>query len=124
MWSFFAIIELYGGLVVNDERLKKSSQFSQVYKKGKSDVTKFMVMYYLENGLDHNRIGFIASKKVGNSVVRNRSKRLMKEAFRLNSDNLKKGYDIIFIARVKIGTAVYSEAEKSVKKLIKPLIVR
>jgi ribonuclease P protein component len=114
-------MELYGGLVVNDERLKKSSQFTLVYKKGKSEVTRFMVMYYLKNGFEYNRIGYSVSKKVGNSVVRNRSKRLMKEAVRLNSENLKSGYDIVFISRVKMNSATYKDAEKSVKKLMKPL---
>lgn len=121
MWSFFAIMDLYGGLVVNDERLKKSSQFNLVYKKGKSEVTRFMVMYYLKNGLGYNRIGYSVSKKVGNSVVRNKSKRLMKEAFRLNSENIKTGYDIVFISRVKMNSATYKDAEKSVKKLMRPL---
>lgn len=121
MWSFFAIMELYGGLVVNDERLKKSSQFTLVYKRGRSEVTRFIVMYYLKNGLKYNRVGYSVSKKVGNSVVRNRAKRLMKEAVRLNSENLKEGYDIVFISRVKMNSATYKDAEKSVKKLMKPL---
>lgn len=121
MWSFFAIMDLYGGIVVNDERLKKSSQFTLVYKRGKSEVTRFIVMYYLKNGLEYNRIGYSVSKKVGNSVVRNKSKRLMKEAVRLNSGNLKNGYDIVFISRVKMNSATYKDAEKSVKKLMKPL---
>ncbi|MGB3367598.1 MAG: ribonuclease P protein component, partial [Acidaminobacteraceae bacterium] len=56
-----------------------------------------------------------------NSVVRNKSKRLMKEAVRLNSENLKIGYDIVFISRVKMNSATYKDAEKSVKKLMKPL---
>lgn len=106
---------------MKDERLKNSSQFSLVYKRGKSEVTKFVVMYYLENNLGCNRVGYSVSKKVGNSVVRNRSKRLIKEAFRLNSDNLKKGYDIVFISRVRMNSATYKDAEKSVKRLLKPL---
>lgn len=106
---------------MNDERLKKSSQFTLVYKRGKSEVTRFIVMYYLKNGLEYNRIGYSVSKKVGNSVVRNKSKRLMKEAVRLNSGNLKNGYDIVFISRVKMNSATYKDAEKSVKKLMKPL---
>lgn len=118
---FFCNYGAFGGIVVKDERLKNSSQFNLVYKRGKSEVTKFVVMYYLENNLGFNRVGYSVSKKVGNSVVRNRSKRLIKEAFRLNSDNLKKGYDIVFISRVRMNSATYKDAEKSVKRLLKPL---
>lgn len=118
---FFCNYGAFGGVVVKDERLKNSSQFNLVYKRGKSEVTKFVVMYYLENNLGFNRVGYSVSKKVGNSVVRNRSKRLIKEAFRLNSDNLKKGYDIVFISRVRMNSATYKDAEKSVKRLLKPL---
>ena len=103
------------------EKLKKSSQFSEVYKKGKSTATRLVVMYKLENGLEVNRVGYSVSKKVGKSVVRNRAKRLIKEAYRLNSSDIKKGYDLVFIARVRMNTAEYGEVEKSVKRLLKEI---
>ena len=56
-------------------------------------------MYILENGTEKNRIGISVSKKVGNSVVRHRVKRLIKESYRLQEDNVRCGYDIIVIAR-------------------------
>ncbi len=103
------------------EKLKKSSQFSEVYKKGKSSATRLVVLYRLENGLDFNRVGYSVSKKVGKSVVRNRAKRLIKEAYRLNELGEKKGCDLVFIARVRMNTAEFSEVEKSVKRLLKEL---
>lgn len=106
---------------MNCVSLKKSSEFSRVYKRGKSVVTKFVVMYYLKNGLEHNRVGYSVSKKVGNAVVRNRSKRLIKEAFRLNSDQIKEGYDIVFISRVRMNAASYKDVERSMKKLLRVL---
>jgi ribonuclease P protein component len=78
-------------------------------------------MYYLKNGLEHNRVGYSVSKKVGNAVVRNRSKRLIKEAFRLNSDQIKEGYDIVFISRVRMNSASYKDVERSMKKLLRVL---
>lgn len=103
------------------EKLKKNSQFSEVYKKGKSNATRLVVLYQLENGLSFNRIGISVSKKVGNSVVRHRAKRLIKESYRLNTPTLSKGYDLVFIARVRINAAEYAEVEKSVKRLLKDL---
>lgn len=103
------------------EQLKKSSQFSDVYKKGQSTATRFVVMYYMPNKLGYNRVGYSVSKKVGKSVVRNRAKRLMKEVFRLNVDRLKEGYDFVFIARVRMNEATYSDVEKSMRRLFKEI---
>lgn len=103
------------------EKLKKSGQFSEVYKRGKSTATRLVVLYRLENGLDYNRVGYSVSKKVGKSVVRNRAKRLIKEAYRLNESGVKKGYDLVFIARVRMNSAEYDEVEKSVKRLLREL---
>ena len=106
---------------MNLEKLKKSSQFATVYKKGKSYATRFVVLYAMPNGLEYNRVGYSVSKKVGNSVVRNRTKRLMKEAFRLNKRPEQTGYDFVFIARVRMNAAEYIDVEKSVKRLLREL---
>jgi ribonuclease P protein component len=106
---------------VSIEGLKKSSQFSEVYKHSKSTATRFVVMYYKPNQLGVNRVGFSVSKKVGKSVVRNRAKRLIKEAYRLNASKAGTGYDLVFIARVRIVEAAFSDVEKSVRRLLKEL---
>jgi ribonuclease P protein component len=92
--------------------LRNTRQFNHVYKKGKSVVNRQVVMYYKKNNLDYNQIGFSVSKKVGKAVVRNRVKRLMKESYRLNLEKIEDGYDIIFIARVRLNSATYKEVEK------------
>lgn len=79
--------------------LRGQREFSAVYNKGKSAAGKYVVVFYKKNGLDHNRLGFLASKKVGNAVARNRARRLMKESVRTEIDIKVQGYDIVFIAR-------------------------
>lgn len=81
------------------ESLKKNQEFQRVYKNGKSYANKYLVMYVISNDLGRNRIGVSVSKKVGNSVVRHRLARLIRESFRLNGDKFQSGMDIVVIAR-------------------------
>ena len=80
--------------------LKKNQDFQTVYRGGKSYANKYLVMYAMDSGREDTRIGISASKKVGNSVVRHRFARLVRESFRLNKDILEDGKDIIVVARV------------------------
>ena len=79
--------------------LKKNQDFQTVYRGGKSNANKYLVMYVMDSGREDTRIGISASKKVGNSVVRHRFARLVRESFRLNKDILEEGKDIIVVAR-------------------------
>lgn len=79
--------------------LKKNQDFQTVYRGGKSYANKYLVMYVMYSGREDTRIGISASKKVGNSVVRHRFARLVRESFRLNKDILEEGKDIIVVAR-------------------------
>jgi ribonuclease P protein component len=96
--------------------LRKQSDFSRVYKQGKSKGSRFAVILYRKNGLKFTRTAFVSSKKVGNSVERNRSRRLMRAAYRAVEPNIKKGYDIIFVARASITGCKEPEVEKALKK--------
>ncbi len=82
--------------------LRNKRDFTALYKKGKSVKGRCLILIYRKNGLTYNRKAFLASKKVGNSVKRNRAKRLMKESFREIGENIKSGFDILFIARYNI----------------------
>ena len=79
--------------------LKKNQDFQTVYRGGKSYANTYLVMYVMDSGREDTRIGLSASKKVGNSVVRPRFARLVRESFRLNKDILEEGKDIIVVAR-------------------------
>ena len=79
--------------------LRKKSDFSSIYNKGKSVGDRFIVLFYRKNNLSYNRTGFLASKKVGNSVVRHRLTRLIRESYRLNEKKFDDGLDLVIIAR-------------------------
>lgn len=81
------------------ESLKKNSDFQTVYKEGKSYANKYLVMYVRDNHSDRNRVGISVSKKVGNSIVRHRLTRLIRESYRLQEENFMCGLDIVIIAR-------------------------
>jgi ribonuclease P protein component len=102
-----------------DERIKKNSQFRFIYSRGKSYSNDKLVLYIFRNRKNINRIGLSVSKKVGNSVVRNRIKRLIREAYRINKTMYKNGYDFIFIARAGVKNAKFIDVEKSVIYLMK-----
>ena len=84
----------------NFNSIKKNSEFQKVYKNGKSYANKHLVMYVLKNDKKTSRIGISVSKKVGNSVVRHRMTRLVRECFRLNEDDIKENVDIVVVVRV------------------------
>ena len=83
----------------HSESLKKNRDFQLVYKEGKSRANRYLVMYVKENGLETNRIGVSVSKKVGNSIVRHRITRLIRESYRLQEDMFNSGLDMVVIAR-------------------------
>ncbi len=99
------------------ESIKKNEHFLKVYRQGKSYANKYLVMYLLPNGSENNKFGITVSKKVGNSVVRHRVTRLIRESIRLNFDLFEKGYDIVFIARKTAKGKKYSEIEGAVLHL-------
>ena len=101
------------------ESLKKNIDFQNVYRNGKSYANRFLVVYILENHTEKNRLGISVSKKVGNSVVRSRSKRLIYESYRLNVNDIKPGYDFVFVARSAINEKKYSDVEAAMINLLK-----
>lgn len=103
------------------ERLRKNQEFKRVYSRGKSVVNRHLVVYYAKNNLPYNRVGFSVSKKVGKSVTRNRVRRLMKETFRLRSMDLRTGYDLVFVARVRMNQAEYGDVVKAMYHLLKTI---
>ncbi|MBM7836390.1 ribonuclease P protein component [Clostridium sardiniense] len=107
-------------------RLKKNNEFRMVYRRGKSLANNLLVLYTYNNRNNknsdnevYNKVGVSVSKKVGNSVVRSRSKRLIMESYRLNEASIKKGFDFIFIARNNMKDKSFNEVERAMMNLFK-----
>ena len=100
------------------ESLKKNYQFRFFYNRGKSIANRLLVMYVVRNGTDGNRFGISVSKKVGNSVVRSRITRLLRESYRLSESKFLAGYDIVVIARASAKEATYREVESALMHLL------
>jgi len=101
------------------ESLKKRKDFKIVFNKGRSLANNYLVMYIYSNGDSINRLGISVSKKVGNSVVRHRVTRLVKENYRLNENRIKTGYNIVVIGRVNSSNASFKDIEKSLNNLLR-----
>lgn len=101
----------------NNESLRNNRDFRKVYDKGKSFANKYLVMFYKKNDLGFNRVGFSVSKKLGKAVVRNKIKRRMKESYRLNSYKFKRGYDVVFLARINAKSIDFYKIESAVLHL-------
>ncbi|MCI9140872.1 ribonuclease P protein component [bacterium 1XD42-8] len=99
------------------DSLKKNRDFQYVYKNGKSYANRYLVMYVLENKTMENRIGISVSKKVGNSVVRHRLTRLIRESYRLNELLFFSGLDIVIIVRVSAKCVSYKKIESALLHL-------
>ncbi len=93
--------------------IKKNYEFLNVYHHGKSYANRYLVMYVFENNIANNRFGITVSKKVGNSVVRHRVTRLIRESIRLNEEKIARGYDIVIVARNTAKGKKYSDIESA-----------
>lgn len=100
-------------------RIRKNAEFRAVYRRGKSLSNELLVLYVFKNNKNINRRGISVSKKVGKSVIRSRVKRLIGESFRLTEEQLKKGYDLVFIARTPAKGKSFKEINESVINLLK-----
>ncbi|MBP5495257.1 MAG: ribonuclease P protein component [Lachnospiraceae bacterium] len=101
------------------DSLKNNRDFVNVYTSGKSYANKYLVIYTLKNNSDRNRLGISVSKKVGNSVIRHRLKRLIKESYRLHEKMFNSGLDIVVIARKGSDACDYAGIESALLHLMK-----
>lgn len=96
--------------------LRENREFKRAYVRGQSYVSPVMVTYVVKNRLRRLRVGITTSKKTGNAVERNRSRRVIREAYRSLLPELKalrQGYDIVFVARGKTPFVKMQEVKKA-----------
>ena len=97
-------------MVNKRSRLSRSSDFQRIYRQGSSTASRFLVLYYFKRpaaaGEETPRLGLSVSKKLGGAVVRNRIKRLLREAFRAMQEQLAEDYDYVLIARPSLNELV------------------
>ncbi|MBO4390132.1 MAG: ribonuclease P protein component [Lachnospiraceae bacterium] len=99
--------------------LKNYREFKQVYDAKNVYANRLLVMYVRPNGSDEKRLGITVSKKVGNSIVRHRVTRLIRESYRLHKESFRTGCDVVFVAKNNAKDQGYRDIEKAMLHLMK-----
>lgn len=99
--------------------LNENKDFRRAYGKGKSFVNPLLVTYVVRNRFGILRAGITTSKKIGNAVQRNRSRRCIREALRQAAPQLKKGYDLVFVARGRTPFVKSTDVHRAMMKQLK-----
>jgi ribonuclease P protein component len=97
-------------------RIKKNIDFIFVFKNGSFIKDKFYTCKYIKSGLPHSRLGIVIRKQVGNSVKRNYEKRILREFFRFNKNNLTGIVDLIITVNDTNGT--FTEKKASFERIL------
>ncbi len=93
--------------------LRLNKEFRTLYYHGRSQVSPVLVTYVKKNRLGVCRVGITTGKKIGKAVTRNRCRRLIREAYRLISPQIKGTWDIVFVARTRTATASMPQVKKA-----------
>jgi ribonuclease P protein component len=96
----------------------RTAEFQRVWDDGKSWSHPLIILRARANGMERCRFGFVAGKKVGKATVRNRAKRLMREAIRHRLPNIAPGRDIIVIARGGAASATLQDIDTAIGNLL------
>jgi ribonuclease P protein component len=99
-------------------RLTRSEDFKRVRRDGKSYAHPLVVLIALKSDQPRIRVGVAAGKMVGTAVIRNRTKRLLREVMRPLIPNIASGLDLILVARPKLASATLEETRQAVQNLL------
>lgn len=98
-------------------RLKRSSAFQEAYRQGRKCIGKYLVLWRLETPEASLRLGVVSSRKVGGAVQRNRARRRIREAFRLNRDAFARREDVVVVARAAVLDAPWEKLVAELREL-------
>ena len=101
--------------------VKENYEFRRIYAKGRSGVSPYLVVYVRPNRRRRNRLGVTVSTKLGHAVVRNRVRRQLREMYRLHLPEMKKGYDVILVGRVKAVHTPYARMDRQYVRALEAL---
>ena len=92
--------------------IKNNYEFRRLYSKGRSSVQPTLVVYSRRSKSGLNRVGFTVTVKLGHAVVRNRIRRRLREIYRLHESEIKRGTELVIVARSRSVDAAYKELER------------
>jgi len=98
-----------------ESRLRQRKDFDNVFAHGRAWSGPLLVLRAVSNDLDHNRFGFVTSKRVGGSVVRNKLRRRLREIVRVS--DITRGHDIVLSAKTTAPAATFDELQTAVLDL-------
>ena len=99
--------------------LKENRDFRRLYARGRSYASPILVVYVMKNRNKQVRIGITTGKKIGKAVLRNRARRIIRQACYEIADSVKPGYDLVFVARTKTPFVKSYDILRSMKKELK-----
>lgn len=99
-------------------RLRRNNDFRRVRASGHSWANRWLVLGALANDLDYVRVGITASHRFGGAIVRNRVRRLIREAVRPWLGRIPGGWDLVFIARAPLAGASFQDVDRAVAQLL------
>ena len=101
--------------------VKENYEFRRIYRKARSAVAGALVVYCRRNPQGRSRLGVTVSTKVGKAVVRNRVRRRLREIYRLHLTQMKPGYDVVVVARVRAAVTTFAKLERTYLALLEQL---
>jgi ribonuclease P protein component len=100
------------------ERLRRRTDFQKIYDGGRSIHGRYVVVFYLTGEEIERKIGFVASRRIGCAVERNRAKRVLREAYRHLQAEIVRRAQLIFVARSPCADAASADVTSEVRRLL------
>jgi ribonuclease P protein component len=100
-------------------RLRRGEDIRRVFREGKSWANRLLVLYALPSSGANHRCAFIAGRRVGNAVVRNRIRRRLREAVRQRLAAVEGAWDLVFVARKSTARADFLQCTEAVDDLLR-----